>query len=258
MMPKVDTFEQDIATEIKRKEASLTGISAASNDVGNIPVADSPTKQPVFLIALIAFFILCLLGFGVLGYFYFKGNTPAPVAQETPLPTIPKVLSDMQALSPTLSDQIGRFVSKVEKKDQGYIVTITDYSAVFAYITRNETSYIDELALLFNGAPRIVATTTPVQNNATTTTTSSTTTSTNPATSTQKIATSTKATSTPPEVITPPTPTSPFYDITISNQNMRVWSKDGKTVVYAFVGNNTFLISNSKEGILALKSGILH
>ncbi len=252
-MPKVDTFEQDIATEIKRKEASLTGISAASNDVGNIPTADSPTKQPVFLIALVAFFILCLLGFGVLGYFYFKEDTAAPVTQETPLPTIPKVISDMQTISPTLSGQIGRFITKVEKKDQGYIVTISDYSAVFAYMTRNETSYIDELALLFGIVSPVIATTTPTQTNATTTTATTTT-----ATSTQKTATTTKATSTPVEVPTPPPVTSAFYDITISNQNMRVWSKDGKAVVYAFVGSNTLLISNSKEGILALKSAILH
>jgi hypothetical protein len=39
---------------------------------------------------------------------------------------------------------------------------------------------------------------------------------------------------------------------------MRVWTSGNRTVVYAFVGNTTVLISNSTDGILALKSAILH
>lgn len=251
MVPKVDTFEQDIASEIKRKEASLTGISASSNNVGNDPVP-LPKKPPIFLMAIIAFFILSLLGFGFLGYLYFSSTAKQQEEQISPVTPIPKVTSDMHTVSSTLDGQIGRFVTKVEKKDQGYVLTISDYSAVFAYMTRNETSYIDELASLFTGVPRVVATTTQTQIATTTATTTV-------ATSTKKeMSTSTPVGTTTQTIAKELISSSPFYDITISNQNMRVWSSEGRSVVYAFVGTTVVLISNSKEGILALKSGILH
>lgn len=293
MMPKVETFEHNIAEEIKMKEASLTEISAASNNVGNDPI-ELPKKTPVFFIALVTFFILCLLGFGMLGYFYFTSLTPSQTQVSTPTSTIPKVSSDITTLSPTLSNQIGRFVTRVDKKEQGYILTINSYSSVFAYMTRNESSYIEELASVFAGTPLVAssstqeaATATPVSIPIATTTQIATTTTLVTATGTPKTATSTgikTATSTKttvststlsttttitpntPPVITQPIPTkgivslepnSSFSDITIANQNMRIWTSGKITVVYAFVGNNTVLISNSKEGILALKGAIL-
>lgn len=244
-MPKVETFEQNIASEIKRKEASLTEISAASNNVGNDPV-DLPKKQPIFLMALVGFFVICLLGFGFIGYVALNKKTSSAAIPEQPvIPVTTTVASGLQNISPTLSGQIGRFVTSVDKKDAGYVITISDYSSVFAYMTRNETSYIDELALLFAGSSYVEATTTPPQSN----------TSTSTASSTQPLATTTEKSidTTQQGQLT----RSDFYDITISNQNMRVWSKDNNHVVYAFVGNNYLLISQTKEGILALRSDIL-
>lgn len=292
MMPKVETFEHNIAEEIKMKEASLTEISAASNDVGNDPV-ELPKKTPVFFIALVTFFILCLLGFGMLGYFYFTSLTPSQAQVSTPTPTTPKISSDITTLSPTLSNQIGRFVTHIDKKEQGYILTINSYSSVFAYMTRNESSYIEELASVFAGvplaatatttqeatttapAPVSIATTTPTATTSATTATGTPKTATSTSVKTTKTATTTKilaststlsTTTVPTPAVTQPAPTkettspestSSFSDITIANQNMRVWASGKTTVVYAFVGNNTVLISNSKEGILALKGAIL-
>lgn len=290
MMPKVDTFEHDISDEIRRKDASLTEISAASNNVGNNDELDMPKKPPVLFIAIAAFALLIIISFGVLGYFYFSTGTATPDVQ--PINTQAKTkahIATLEKISPTLTSGIGQFTSNVEKRDQGYIITITDYSSVFAYMIRNENSYIGELVELF---PTRSASTTPVgekiveQTTPIVTTTTATTTKVPPAaepaatttaTSTKVIknqkvatilATTTKQlspTSTQElqpaaePVVTPliKAPISGFSDVTLSNQNMRVYRRDQNYVVYAFVGSKHVVISESEEGILALKSAIL-
>jgi hypothetical protein len=282
MMPKVETFENNIAQEIKRKEASLTEISSASNNVGNDPV-ELPKKPPLFFIALVSFFVLCIAGLGMVIYFSMTGPDPASTREQLSSTSIKEATSSLQTLSPTLSAHVGRFVTNVEKRKDGYVLTITDYSAVFAYMTRNETDYIEELGKLFEGVtPLPVATTTPVELSPATTpivtpvigTTTTSTSSKKQATSTKSnisttknsistksLATSSVSLTQSPAPLPPETPTesmSPFKDVTISNQNMRVWTQGNRSVVYSFVNNTIVLISNSKEGILSLKSGILH
>ena len=311
MTPKVDTFEHNIAEEIKRKEellaqASLT--SPASQDDIILP-----KKPPILLIALITCFVLALAGMIGLGYFYF---TTLPPTQEPAPPRVedtPKVPAGLPSLSPTLEMSIGRFVTKVEKRDLGYVLTINNYSAVFAYMTRNENAYIDELASQFYATSIVapVVPETPTKEDGTTTpragasaingsttratstpvVTGSTTTAT---TTTQVKATTTEktplpkvpvkkqplkvSTSTTPVVASTTLPavddeenlnlvvatdtlqeatSTDFRDVTLSNQNMRVWTSGKKKVVYAFVDDKTVIISNSEDGILAIKSVIL-
>lgn len=318
MTPKVDTFEHNIIEEIKRKDASLTQISAASNDVGNIPVVETQ-KRPLVIIIAGVVLILCLIGGGALAYFYFTDSLLPPSAAPVKVSPadVPKKIALLASISPTLDTEIGRSVTKVEKKNEGYIIMINDYSAVFSYMTRNEGDYIGELAASFSpsispsvasstlGTTAAPASTSTLKVLPPTTTASSTPVVTSPATST-KIATSTqqkvtkattstttnatttkttstpkklptskkvtKATTTPVQTTSTTTPSVPslisipleeapvslFSDVTISNQNMRVWKNGTKIVVYAFVSTNTVLISNSTEGILSLKNAILH
>jgi hypothetical protein len=304
MTPKVDTFEHNIAEEIKRKEEAFA--KAALNDQAKEDDITLPKRPPVLLIALVTCFVLALAGLIGLGYFYVT-----TIAKNNPIP--PQVIVDdtqktpaqLSLLSPTLDTGIGRYVTKVEKRDLGYIITINNYSAVFAFMTRNENAYIEGLASQFYGAatqakeiPVVqeekkldVSTTsssTPILV-ATTTQASSTLTS----TSTKKVsvkATSTKIlskASTKKQPLTVSTTTSlatdtlivpeesfdalvvatdtleeatstNFKDVTIANQNMRVFVSGTTKVVYAFVGNATVIISNSEENVLALKGAILH
>ena len=48
-----------------------------------------------------------------------------------------------------------------------------------------------------------------------------------------------------------------FTDVTISNQNMRVGTSVYGTVVYAFIGTQTLVISPSTDGILSLRAKVL-
>lgn len=322
MMPKVDTFEHNIVEEIKRKDASLTDISSASNNIGNNE-EPLPEKKPIFLIVVICLFVLFLIGVGGLAYYYFNdpllNPKPQPITQI--IPEKPKPTEDIAKLSPTIATNIGRFIIKTEKKERGYVLTISDYSSVFGYLTRHENDYIEELALLYSqpekgviyneveslplvtpvNAPiediqtssviasstqatstkklpvkKPVKSKTTIQLKATTTlatstiaiaiTSSSSTPKSLSGTSTLSILSSTTTPTVSTSTTTPTTTTStqkvssfPRYtDVTMSNQNMRVWTSGKRKLVYAFVGNNTVIISDSPEGILATKGAILH
>lgn len=293
MTTKVDTFEHDIADEIRRKETTLEEVKAAAvKTAEQVPVTVPPKKIAPFTIALIALLILAVIGLTGVAYYYFHDSLLPPSAQpvEIQKKDIPKVTEAVIKISPTLGNQIGRYVTTVEKKDSGYVISINNYSAVFAYMTRNENAYIEELAKQFYKEE--LATTTPskeeIKPAATTTPVLKTTISTSTviATSTKATSSSTKITTTKPAsksltqvkattttpVITPEkistttpevlqmgtAPDSLFTDVTVANQNMRVCKKGNRTVVYAFVGDTTVLIANSQEGILTLRDAILH
>ncbi len=279
MTPKVDTFQQDIADEIKRKDASLADISAASNNIGNHPEDTAKKPAPVFLITLVTLFIFGMFGIVGLAYFYFTDSLLPPSAQsvEVTPDQVPKIIAALPTLSSTLNTQIGRYVTAVEKKDTGYIITINSYSPVFSYMVRNENEYIEELAQVISPAPLIATTTRPVAAASTiiqvasttpktTATTTATTTKTTTKTTSKTIVQSTKnATST--STTTPVTSTTTqivedqvgpyFKDVTIANQNMRVWTSGKQVVVYAFITTEKIAISPTIEGILALKSAII-
>jgi hypothetical protein len=256
MAQKVDTFEHDIADEIRRKEASLAEIQAVSKQNSPTINIDPPKTLPWLTITLVVGLIIAVVGISSLAYYYFTDSLLPPSAEPQVINKndIPKVVTDISKLSPSLSAGIGRFSTLVEKKEAGYVITLNNYTEVFAYMTRNEDAYIHELVGVY---PKAVATSTQeaVQEN---TSTSSTTkigesgaTSTKPKTAKVVVASSTEIQE------DDSSPFSYFSDLTVSNQNMRVYKKEEQTVIYAFAGDKYVLISNTPEGILALKSAIL-
>lgn len=298
--PKVDTFEHDIVAEIKRREATLSEIAATTKETAP-KVEDAPKKTSILTITLITLLILSTIGLGAVGYYYFHDSLLPPSAKSVTVSPddIPKVMADITKLSPSLGTEIGRFISKVEKKNNGYILTITNYSSVFAYMTRNEEVFAPELILAlqanlifsstvqkgtstqllaatttYTSTPRISTSTklapTTLITVASTTKKTVKATSTKPltkvSTSTPKIASEAASTvldltisSSSLLVSIPSTQTGiRVSDITVENQNMRVITSSLGIVIYAFVGDSHVLISNSQEGILALRNAILH
>ena len=295
--PKVDTFEHDIVAEIKRREATLSEIAATTKETAP-KIEDAPKKTSILTITLITLLILSTIGLGAVGYYYFHDSLLPPSAKSVPVSPddVPKVMADITRLSPNLGTEIGRFISKVEKKNNGYILTITNYSSVFAYMTRNEEVFAPELILALQAnlifsstaqkgtSTQLLAATTSTPRISTSTKLASTTlitvasttkktvkaTSTKPltkvSTSTPKIASEAASTvldltisSSSLLVSIPSTQTGiRVSDITVENQNMRVITSSLGIVIYAFVGDSHVLISNSQEGILALRNAILH
>lgn len=259
MATKVDTFEHDIADEIRRKEASLAEIEAVSKQNSPNPVPAPARKLPILTIVLSILLVLSLLGVTGVAYYYFSDSLLPPSAKEERVTKndVPKVTADLTKLSPVLGTEVGRYVTHVEKRETGYILSINNYSAVFGFMIRNENSYINDLALLF---PQAAVSTSTQQTRLSSG--SSTPVSTEPITSsTSKTITKNKTSSTTSEQIVTQQEVKPltnFTDITLSNQNMRVYTNGSTTVIYAFAGTKAVLISNTPEGILALKSAILH
>lgn len=272
MTPKVDTFEHDIADEIRRKETTLEEVKAAALKTSELVSVITPQRkiQPLTIV-LITLLSASLLGIGGVVYYYFHDSLLPPSAQSVEIPKkdIPKTMADVAKMSPTLGNEIGRFITSVEKKDKGYILSINNYSAVFAYMTRNENAYIDELAMLFTLKESTSTTSLQEKVSASATTTktviiststqTSTSTKTTPTISTTTLLLSEKTSTTTTSDVPQDeyTSDSKFSDITIANQNMRVYKNEKQHVVYSFIGDTTVLISNTPEGILALKGAIL-
>lgn len=252
--PPVDTFEHDIADEIRRKEASIEDIASATGDIKNKPIEEITKKDHSVLISIVTILTLCgVVGAGYVGYLYYvEGPTPTSKASQEEALVQQKKLSSttLSSMSPALDKAIGGFLTNVEKTSNGYSIEIVSYSPVFAYMIKNESEFGDEIALAVGNTHTIKnATTTPV--------------STTPIINASSSATSTQINGTSTTINTIETPPSLpteyiFSDITISNQNMRVATSVYGTVVYAFIGTKKLVISKSTDGILALRSNILH
>ncbi len=155
-IPNVDTFEHDIADEIKNKEASISDIASAGGDIGNTQKTGGGSSLFFILGGVFIFAMICLLG--ALLYFSTQSTpTPSQMATST-IPITPSYL--LFNLSPVLAEEISESVSDVKKTDYGYTVLLSSYTNVFSYMIKNENAYADEIALSF-GVPRDRSTTTP-------------------------------------------------------------------------------------------------
>lgn len=252
-IPKVDTFEQDIANEIRQKEASLEDIASASGTIGN-DADDIPKKNQSALISIITILALCgLTGAGYVGYLYYSDKTSTVTLESTTAEQKKKSSLAVNSLFPKLDQRLNRSLGTVEKTTAGYIIEIKEYSPVFSYMIRNESEFADELGEAI-GNKRIIkaVSTTPSQTEQATiqaTTSTSTLTTSTSTQGTTTVQTQTEEQIIPEEYI--------FSDITISNQNMRIATSAKGTLVYAFIGTKNLAVSSSTNGILALRSKVL-
>jgi hypothetical protein len=283
-LQNIDTFEQDVAQELKKKEATMRKVATAANDVKNVqPVAKKTSLLPV---VLVFFFLLILIAGGTLGYLYYeRQQAPAPVAQQAP-PSKPELLAKSLAeLSPRFPDAMGIFVTDVKKNENGYTLTLSAFSPIYSYMLKNESVYADDVAKAL-GVPKavkgdlnILPVATPPTPKVVVIEQLATTTSTSTKGEGAKMASTTKATtkstSTPatttPEVVAPIVAPEPepviekdmtpvpftFSDMTLFNQNMRVGASGGNTIYYAFIENKALVFSKTPDGIISLKNAIL-
>jgi len=143
-IPNVDTFEHDIAEEIRTKEASLTDIASAGGDVNNNRTNGPQASNTLVVLGAVCIFVVIGI-FIALFFLYGKDATSeAPlVATSTQQTTNNQLL----AISQTLSDQLGGNIQSISKSEYGYVLRLISYSPVFSYMIKNERAYADELAL---------------------------------------------------------------------------------------------------------------
>lgn len=249
-LQKVDTFAHDITDEIRLKDASIAEGISTVNDIGNIPIDKSGISLFTTIVSIL--FLCGFLGAGFVGYTFYTEKVRAEELATSKITSknIPRSLIPLKTLSVTLDGAIGNFVTDIKKSNSGYILTINSYSPVFLYMVKNEDSYITELAKLFE----IKKTGTIKSATTTQLAVTSTTTLFAVGTSTATTSKNTMSTSTTGDALSTD---SSFEDVTISNQNMRIWKSATSTVVYAFVNTKTIAIASSTEGILELRGDIL-
>jgi hypothetical protein len=251
MVPKVDTFARDISEEIKHKEASLADIATASNDIGNSPDEASPleNKSSKIFFAAIGFLAVGVIALIAFIYYYFTAlSIPEEPIPSTQVEATTTKASNLSTLSVTLNDNIGRHVSRVEKRDTGYVLTLSSYSPVFAYITRKETDYVYQLldTISPQAAEKLEAQAPPTPvTEATSTATSSVVTA-----SSTVVATSTQGLSAEEDEPA-------WSNVTLSNVNIRTFSEDGRTLAYSFISTEKLVIAATAEEVLAIKNAIL-
>jgi hypothetical protein len=157
-IPNVDTFEHDIAQEIKTREATITDIASASGDVGNLGGSRARTSN--LLIILGAVFIVAVIGILVALFFLYGIGGTAPTTN-TPTPVVAEQDNRLSEISPALHTALGDSVGKISKSEYGYAMQILSYGTVFSYMLKNETDYADQLAASV-GSARDASTSTPL------------------------------------------------------------------------------------------------
>lgn len=268
-----DTFEQDIAQELKKKEVTIRDIAATNKNI-EAATSDIPEKKsPLIFIVLGILLLGSLSGASYFGYtFYLSAITPQILNKIATLPVVKTKESVLAELSPQLANNIGMFVSSIDKSKDGYTLRLSSFSPVYAYMLRNEKDYADDVAnalgvkhgtqvasITYDAATSII---TIASTSSSTITVSTTTTKNSKALSQGSTTTATTTLAPTPAVIVPvDTSTKPlpfiFSDITVSNQNMRMAVSGENSYYYAFIGNKALVFSTSPEGILNLKNAIL-
>lgn len=287
MVPKVDTFALDISDEIKRKNADLAEVvPPSSENHGSIPSSTAPPKNtfpiPWLFIWVVLGGIVALSLLVSFLYSSYQSLSGTPVVQTKQATEESEKKVSISFLSKTLSENIGRHIASVEKKDKGVVITFTSYSQVFGYMTKNEENYIHELVEYFS--KKGTATTTkqlpspqpkPQTKEPQTITTSSTTkggsglssgTSSVIASSslpTKVVLNQEKSTSTPSHATNTPSSDSVsifnalFRDVTIANINIRSYVGSDGGVAYAFISDKKLIIAGNADDIVVINNMIV-
>ena len=153
-LPIVDTFEYDISQEIKNKGATISDIASASITIENKPELSETKNSSVLIIFSVIFLFLSIIG--VIWYMLsIQNQNKTPVINNTVdknaiATTTASVSLTLQNMFPSLNENVGRFISKINKSSAGYDLTLDNYSQVFAFIIKNENSFAVDSAKLFN------------------------------------------------------------------------------------------------------------
>lgn len=148
----IDTFEHDVAEEIKSKDSSLTSIASSGGDVSNYAEKDGKPNT-LLIIAIIIISLTVISGLIYLGFTLYASKVAAPPKIEAIDELNTDDTSLLGKLSPQFPPAIERYVTNATKSPYGYTITFSSYSSVFAYMLKNESLYADDIAKAV-GAPR--------------------------------------------------------------------------------------------------------
>ncbi len=141
-VPNIETFEYDISNEIKTTDATISNIASASGTIENKEISSTKDRN-FFLLIIFSIILIVISVVSILGYNFYLNtttNTQNAIATTTINGTAGVLTKDF----PIFDTNVGRFVSSTKKTNLGYDMTLNDYSNVFAYILRNEGTFLNE------------------------------------------------------------------------------------------------------------------
>lgn len=150
-LDKIETFEHDIASEILKKEASISKVAAADDLVTEVkneitPPPKDGMSSSAMLVVIILVVIILAGGGGYFGYHYYLEHKPAPATAQTTKKPNGGSATSFASVFPELNTDIGGYVSAMEKNPYGYVVTFTDYTTVFSYTVKHENVLAQSIA----------------------------------------------------------------------------------------------------------------
>ena len=147
-LPKIDTFEKDIADEIIKKEETTGGVLPLGVQPETIPDKNS---HSTILIISVSILLLCGI-ISIVVFLYIqstsnKNKTPPLKVEVTKTPLGPTYETiQLKDVSPMLDAAIGGFITNIQKREDGYSMNVSSYSSVFSYMLRNESMYAETVA----------------------------------------------------------------------------------------------------------------
>lgn len=214
-LPKIETFEHDIASKVNNDSSPVTAILASEIEDSN---SYQNHKKSFFMPVLITIVFVTISVSLAYVFLYNKPKT----ANEPRVPQNQMTDGERFAdLYPTMNMYIGKHIKNMQTVGRSQVITFGNWNAVFAYITKNEDALLAEwikpLGLSLSdlsksepGAPEI------------------------------------QETLSVPQVI--------WEDITLNGTNMRTAKGDRGQITYSFVDENTLIIATTPEILLTIKS----
>lgn len=150
-LDKVETFEKDIASEILKKEASISKVAAADSLVEEVSNEVNPPKKEsrmssaaILMVSVVV--VLILAGAGAyFGYSYYMDNKPVTSSSAKNQAALPKQ-NAFATTFPDLNADLGGYVTQMDKNPFGYVITFNDYTPVFSYTVKHEDALAKAIA----------------------------------------------------------------------------------------------------------------
>ncbi len=143
-IPKIETFEHDIVAEVEGKNSNIADIASYSEELSN--EKQEKTRKINFIIVTVSI-ILIVLSIIIIIIYTISSNSK-PVQQEIPIEKLQVNQGSKDKvvyLFPNLNSNVGEFISNFEETPFGYIITISDFKEVYAFVMKNESVFAEDV-----------------------------------------------------------------------------------------------------------------
>lgn len=146
-IPKIETFEHDIVEEVQSKNTSIADLASYSGKLNNNEKEKS--RKINFILMTISILLIILSLVVIVVYLISSKNTSSTTQTVTENNQNKFQINEgsknkIVTLFPNLNANVGMFISNFEVTPFGYIVTLSDFRQVYAFIIKNENVFAED------------------------------------------------------------------------------------------------------------------